>query len=52
MTTPAGTNLVPSHGSVASSAKAPSAETRVMRSGGREASSVAPASAAAAGSSG
>ncbi|MEA2386314.1 MAG: hypothetical protein QOJ22_488 [Thermoleophilaceae bacterium] len=52
ITTPAGTNLVPSHGSAPSSAKHTNASGRVTRSSNRRVSSAEPASAVAAGSSG
>ncbi len=52
ITIPAGTNFVPSHGSVPSSRKQPNASGRVIRSWSRNASSAAPASAVAALSSG
>ncbi|MEA2406893.1 MAG: hypothetical protein QOE69_1012 [Thermoleophilaceae bacterium] len=52
ITTPAGTNFVPSHGSALSSRKQATASLRDTRSCSRSASSAAPASAAAALSSG
>jgi hypothetical protein len=52
ITTPAGTNFVPSHGTAPSSRKHSAASGHVTRAHSRTASSVAPASAAAAASSG